>query len=342
VYDLIKTRITEMFEIKYPIIQAPMGPFYTTELCVAVSEAGGLGTISHTNLKGINSTKIMKQNLAYVIEHTDKPFGFNIRTARMQPDAMPLIRSVAKWIQNDVKLRDQCVLGITSAGSPTRAGDIWKNKLPILNHFHVAPAMWLAEKVINADCDGLIITGTEGGGHQSYERISSLMLLQQAVRKFPKIPLIAAGGFASPEGVAMAIAAGADAVAMGTRFIATKQSEFHENYKALIYPATANDTILCTGVFGPVRLLKNKYSLSHGLILTKEEKISQEAGFNMEELDAEIDIHELVYRGDVDNGAILIGQSVGLIDSEGDVDDIVTSFSKKAEEILKKAVSKIS
>lgn len=339
---LIKTKITEMFEIKYPIIQAPMGPYTTTQLCVAVSEAGGLGTVSHTNLKGQNSTKLMKQNLEYVLEHTDKPFGVNIRVARMQPDAMPLIRSLAKWIEKDVKLRDQCVLGITSAGSPRRAGDIWKNKIPILNHFHVAPAMWLADKVIEAECDGLIVTGTEGGGHQSYEQVSTTILLQQAVRKYPKIPIVSAGGYASPEGVAMAIAAGADAVAMGTRFIATKQSEFHENYKNLIYPANAEDTILCTGVFGPVRLLKNKYSLSNDRVLSKEEKIAQEAGFSMEELDAEIEIHELVYKGDVDNGAILIGQSVGLIDSEGDVGDILSTFTKKAEELLKTAVSKIS
>ena len=339
---VIKTRITETFGIKYPIIQAPMGPFYTTELCLAVSEAGGLGVISHTNLKGENSIKQMKNNLQYIIEHTDKPFGFNIRVARMQPDAMPLVRSIAKWIERDPKLRDQCIYGLTSAGSPLRTSEVWKKKCPTLHHYHVAPSLVLAQKVVDAGCDGLVVTGTEGGGHQSYEMVTTLVLLQEAVKKYPITPIIACGGFASPEGVAMGLAAGADAIAMGTRFIATKQSEFHENYKELIYPAKSQDTILTTGAFGPIRLLKNKYSLEHGMILSKEEKITQEAGFSIEELEEEMERYELVYRGDVDNGAILLGQTIGLIDTEGDVDEIVTNFSKKAEEILKTAVSKIS
>ncbi|MGQ4875528.1 MAG: NAD(P)H-dependent flavin oxidoreductase [Promethearchaeia archaeon] len=338
---MIKTRITELFDIKYPIIQAPMGPFYTTELCLAVSEAGGLGVLSHTNLRGKNSITEMKNAMEYIIEHTDKPFGFNIRVARMQPDAIPLARAVAKWIENNPKLREQCVYGLTSAGSPRKVADLWKRKCPTLQHFHVAPAMWLAQKVVDAGCDGLVVTGTEGGGHQSYEMVTTLILVQQAVRKYPNYPLVACGGFASPEGLAMAIAAGADAIAMGTRFIATKQSEFHENYKALIYPATAKDTIMTTGAFGPIRLLKNKYALEHGKILTKEEKMAQEASLSMEELEEEMERYELVYRGDVENGAILAGQSVGLIDSEENVDDILSQFTKRAEELLKKAVSKI-
>jgi len=318
-----------------------MGPFYTTELCLAVSEAGGLGVLSHTNLRGKNSITEMKNNMEYIVEHTDRPFGFNIRTARMQPDAMPLVRAVAKWIDRDPKLREQCVYGLTSAGSPRRASQIWKKKIPSLKHFHVAPAMWLAEKVVDAGCDGLVVTGAEGGGHQSYEGVATTILVQEAVNKYPEMPLVACGGFASAEGVAMGLGAGADAVAMGTRFIATKQSEFHENYKALIYPATSKDTLMTTGAFGPIRLLKNKYSLEHGQILSKKEKKQQEAGFSIEELEEEMERYELVYKGDVENGAVLVGQTIGLIDEEMDVDDIVSGFTKKAEEVLKKTVSKI-
>jgi enoyl-[acyl-carrier protein] reductase II len=338
---MIETRITEMFGLKYPIIQAPMGPYFTRELCVAVSEAGGLGTISHTNLKKGNSIKNMKNDIKFVIEHTDKPFGFNIRVARMQPDAMPIIRAVAKLIESDPKVRDQCVCGITSAGSPKKATAIWQKRIPYLNHFHVAPTIELARKVADSSCIGLIATGAEGGGHQSYEQVTTLILLQHVRREFPEFPLIASGGFATPEGIAMAIGGGADAVAMGTRFIATTQCEFHPNFKSLIYPAKSKDTMLTTGVFGPVRVLKNKFSLSQGKVLTKVEKVNQEHAFSMQELDKEIKIHELVYHGDVENGAVLVGQSVGLIDSEGDVGDIISSFSHKAEEILKKSVSRI-
>jgi len=84
---VLRTKITEMLGIKHPIIAAPMGPFYTKELAVAVSEAGGLGVLSHTNMFGKNSIEEMKKDMEYVIENTDKPFGLNIRTARMQPDA---------------------------------------------------------------------------------------------------------------------------------------------------------------------------------------------------------------------------------------------------------------
>jgi len=80
---VIETNITKMFGIKHPIIGAPMGPFYTTDLTVAVSEAGGLGVLSHTNLFGGSPIEEMKKNMLYVVEHTDKPFGFNVRTARM-------------------------------------------------------------------------------------------------------------------------------------------------------------------------------------------------------------------------------------------------------------------
>ncbi|MFO8017102.1 MAG: nitronate monooxygenase [Promethearchaeia archaeon] len=338
---MIKTRITELFDLKYPIIQAPMGPFYTTELCVAVSEAGGLGVLSHTNLMGKNSIKEMKKNINYVIEHTDKPFGINIRTARMQPDAIPIARMVAKMINQNPKVREQLVYGVTSAGSPRKVARIWKKKCPTLQHFHVAPALYLAQKVINAECDGLVVTGIEGGGHQSYEKISTLVLEQQAVREFPDVPLVACGGFASPEGVAMGIAGGADAIAMGTRFITTNQSEFHQKYKDLIYPASARDTLITTGAFGPIRLLKNKYSLEHGQVLAKEEKIAQEESFSVEELQKEMERYELVYRGDVENGAVLAGQTVGLIEHAMDVDDILSTFTKKAEKQLKRSVGKI-
>jgi NAD(P)H-dependent flavin oxidoreductase YrpB (nitropropane dioxygenase family) len=244
-------------------------------------------------------------------------------------------------INKNPKVREQLVYGVTSAGSPRKVARIWQKKCPTIQHFHVAPALYLARKVVESNCDGLVVTGIEGGGHQSYEQISTLVLEQQAVREFPDTPLVVCGGFASPEGVAMGLAGGADAVAMGTRFIATDQSEFHENYKDLIYPASARDTLLTTGAFGPIRLLKNKYSLEHGKILSKEQKIAQEEGFSVEELEEEMERYELVYNGDVENGAVLVGQTVGLIQDAMDVDDILSTFIKKAEELLKETVAKI-
>jgi len=320
-----------------------MGPFYTTELAIAVSEAGGLGVVSHATLRGINSVKDFKTQLDYVIEHTDKPFGINIRTARIQMDHRVLIRKIPQWRKENPRLREQLIYGLTSAGGPRVVGKLWKKKAPDLYHFHVGPALWLADKIVESGCDGIVATGTEGGGHQSYEGVTTLVLVQQVAQKYPDKLLVACGGFASPEGVAAGLAMGADAVAMGTRFIASNESEFHQNYKDLIAPASARDTILTTGGFGPIRLLKNKYCLEHGEVITKEEKISQELAYEMDGYLKDLLAYEIVYtEGDTVNGAVPVGQTCGLIDSIIGVDDIVSDFSKKAEDILKNLCSNIS
>ncbi|TXT62921.1 MAG: Nitronate monooxygenase [Promethearchaeota archaeon] len=338
---MIETEITKMFDIKYPIISAPMGPFYTTKLTVAVSEAGGLGVLSHTNLLGKSSEKELKKNMEYVVEHTDKPFGFNIRTSRMQPDAPHLCRVIPKFIINNPKIREQCKYIITSAGSPkmlqsSRSYQKLKEQTDVQN-FHVAPALWLADKCVKAGVDGLVCTGTEGGGHQSYEKVSTLVLLQQFADKYPEIPIVACGGFATGRSLAGALVMGADAVAMGSRFIASKESEFHQNYKDIVPEAKAIDTELVTGVFGPIRLWKNKYSESHGLVSDKDEKMSQEQQMTPEMLMEDQKHYEMTYEGDIENGAVLLGQSIGIIDEVSSVGSIMENVIAEAKEILKKA-----
>jgi len=340
---VIETNITKMFGIKHPIIGAPMGPFYTTELSAAISEAGGLGVLSHTNVFGSSSTEELKENMKYVVEHTDKPFGFNIRTARLQPDAIKLVRQIPKFIMENPKIKEQCMYILTSAGSPKMIQNKPFQKLKEsgsnIKHFHVAPALWLADKCAAAGVDGLVCTGIEGGGHQSYEQVSTLVLLQQIRKKYPDIPLIACGGYATGEGLASALAMGAGAIAMGSRFIASKESEFHENYKNIIPPAKASDTVLVTGVFGPIRLWKNKYSVSHGLVADKAEKMAEEtsAAAIVEEVKHMI----LTYEGNVEEGEVLIGQSIGIIDKIENVNDIINSIVKDAENCLKNAASLI-
>ncbi len=339
---MIKTRITENFGIKYPIISAPMGPFYTTKLAIAVSEAGGLGVVSHATLRGKNSVKDFKEQLDYYVEHSDKPFGINVRVARIQTDHRVLLRKIPQWRKENPKLREQLIYALTSAGGPRVAGKMWKEKAPDMYHFHVGPALWLADKIVESGCDGIVATGTEGGGHQSYEGVTTLVLIQQVAQKYPDKMLIGCGGFATPESVAAGLALGADAVAMGTRFIASTESEFHQNYKDLIPPATARDTMLTTGGFGPIRLLKNRFCLEHGKVMSKDEKISQELAYDVDEYLKDLLAYELVYtKGDTVDGAVPVGQTVGLIDSILDVDDIVSGFSNKAEKILKNLCSKI-
>ena len=339
---MIKTRLTERFGIEYPIMSAPMGPFYTTELTIATSEAGGLGVLSHATLQGKNPIEDMREQIDHVLESTDKPFGVNVRVARVQTDHKIMIRSLVKWRKEDPKLREQLIYILTSAGGTSWATSYLQKRAPEIFHAHVTPVLFLAEKAVKNNIDGLVGTGTEGGGHQSYEKVATLPLLQELVQEFPDTPTIACGGIASPEGVAASLALGADAVAMGTRFIASKQSEFHPNYKDLIPPAEDRDTVLTTGGFGPIRLLKNKYAIEHGKIMSKDEKIAQELAYDIDEYLEDLKKYEIVYTdGDVEDGAIPVGQSCGVIKEILDVDDIITSFTKGAEKLLKEAVSKI-
>ena len=343
---VIETNVTKLLGIKHPIIAAPMAPYHTTELTIAVSEAGGLGVLSHTNMIGTSSVEEMKSNMEYVVEHTDKNFGFNIKTTRMQFDARSLCREIPKFIMKNPKIKEQCIYALTSAGTSrtlpeSKSFQKLRQSGSNIKHFHVAPALWLADKCIATNVDGVVITGTEGAGHQSYEKVSTLVLLQQFRMKYPDIPTIACGGFASGEGLAAALAMGAGAVVMGSRFIASKESEFHEKYKDIIPPAKAGDTMLVTGFAGPIRLWKNKYTASHNLIRDKSEKMAKEQGVTIEELIEMGKNYETVHNGNIVNGAVPLGQSIGIINGIEKVSDIIESMVKRAENYIKSAVNSI-
>ena len=340
----LKTNITEMFGIKHPIFSAPMGPFYTKELTVAVSEAGGLGVLSHTNMHGKSAIDVMKSDMEYVIEHTDKPFGFNIRTARLQLDAPGLCRGIPKFIMDNPRLREQCIYVITSAGSSqtlpkSKTYQKLKESGSNIKHFHVAPALWLADKCVSAGVDGMVVTGWEGGGHQSYEKVSSLVLLQQVREKHPDIPIVACGGFANGAGLASALAMGAGAIAMGSRFIASIESEFNEKYKNVVPQAKASDTEYCLGVLGPIRLWRNDYALSHKPVSSKEEKMALEAQITPKKILKDHKHYEIVYDGNIKEGAVLLGQSIGIINSIDTVKEIINNIVNDAEKNLREASS---
>ena len=336
---MIETNITKMFGIKHPIFSAPMGPFYTRDLALAVCEAGGLGVLSNVNITGTDPVKEHIESIEYMIEHTDKPFGLNFLTSRNNRGVKEMCTDVPKMVMENPKMREQCVYWLTSAGSskilPSSKNFQELREKSEVKHFHVAPAVWLAQKCVDAKVDGIVATGGEGGGHQSYERVSTLVLLQQIKKLFPDLPMIACGGFASGEGLAAALSLGAGAIAMGSRFIASKQSEFHENYKALVPPGKPQDTDLFTGSFGPIRLYKNEYALAHPAPQTKEDMIAYEKSLTPEVLARDAGAYDRVYKGDTTTGAVLLGQSIGIIDSIDDVDDIIKRVIKEAEAAIK-------
>jgi enoyl-[acyl-carrier protein] reductase II len=340
---MIETNITKMFGIKYPILNAPMGPFFTRDLALAVCEAGGLGVLSNVNIVGTDPVKEHMSSLQYMIEHTDKPFGLNILTSRNNRGVREMVRKLPKMVMENPKMREQCKYWLTSAGSskilPSSKSFQELRENSEVKHFHVAPAVWLAEKCVDAGVDGIVVTGTEGGGHQSYERVTTLVLLQQINKSFPDLPKIACGGFATGEGLAAALSLGAGAIAMGSRFIASKQSEFHEKYKALIPPGKPQDTGLYTGAFGPIRLYKNEYALSHPAPSSKEEMIAYEESISPEQRVKDLGAYDRVYNGDTKTGAVLLGQSIGIIDSIDDVTEIIERIVKGAENVIRNSYS---
>lgn len=166
-------------------------------------------------------------------------------------------------------------------------------------------------------------------------------MLQQVRQKHPDVPVIGCGGYATGEGLAFALSMGAGAIAMGSRFIASKESDYPDHYKELIVPSTAGDTIVVTGTLGPIRLWKNKYSLTHGLVANKDQKMALEEATTMEKAMKEGRAYLAIYDGEMDNAAYLLGQNAGLISRIDNIKDIIETIIKDAEKCLKNAYATI-
>ncbi len=345
---MIKTEITEMLGIKYPIFSAPMGPFYTQALATAVSEAGGLGVLSEVGLWGVDPLPEMKKHMEYVVEHTDKPFGFNIRTSRNEMRmAVRMCREIPKFIMENPKLKEQCIYAVTSAGSSkvmpeSQSFQRLKESSSQIKHFHVAPAFWLAEKCVKYGIDGLCVTGIEGGGHQAYEKVGTNVLMTQVQQAFPDVPKVAAGGIGTGIQLAGAIAMGYGGIVMGTRFIASNECEFPQQFKILIPPAKAEDTILIQGVIANIRVYNNKYGQKHSGTISKEQKLAYEKEFlQSDQWKEDVQSYDRVYDGDVVNTCLPMGQAAGVTKKIENVSEIIESVMKEAENYIKNATKSL-
>ncbi|MFX0138116.1 MAG: NAD(P)H-dependent flavin oxidoreductase, partial [Candidatus Hodarchaeota archaeon] len=277
---MIKTRFTELLGCERPIVLAGMGPFTTYKTATLVSNAGGVGLTSHWGIlspvnpqtfqldpNGIifSSVKKMKYDLKYFEENLNDGAvaGCNVRVARMSVDAPRVIRTIVKEREKNKKLKECLKIVVTSAGNPKPPNKIindpkfYKDGKPDLLHFHVSPSLALVRNTIKSGCDGVVAVGIEGGGHQSYEQICTSVLIPETRDEFPDTPIVAGGGFFDGNTLASALALGADAIQMGSRFIATSDGEFHINFKNALIKGQDSDTMICAGGFGPIRLLKN-------------------------------------------------------------------------------------
>src|SRR3989339_1612299 len=238
----INNRITKLFGIKHPIIQAGMVWVSGWKLASAVSNNGGLGLIGSGSMK----PDLLHEHIQKCRTATDKQFGVNVPLLR--GDATELIKVV---IEENVKIV------FSSAGHPGKFIDeLKKNNITVI---HVVPSLKFALKAESVGCDAVVGEGVEAGGHNGADEITTFCLIPQLVDAL-KIPVIAAGGIADGRGILAALSFGAEGVQIGTRFAVTEESSSHPNYKKKVIEAKDNDTILVLKKIGMARVIKNQFS----------------------------------------------------------------------------------
>jgi len=283
-------RITSLFNIEYPIIQAGMVWVSWWRLASAVSNAGGLGLIGAGSMKpGLLCEHIQKCKAA-----TQKPFGVNIPLLRHDADEL-----IAVTIEEKIEIV------FTSAGHPGR--HIEKLKSDNIKVVHVVSNVKQAMKSEEVGCDAVVGEGVEAGGHNGGDEITTFCLIPQLVDAV-KIPVIAAGGIADGRQIAAVFCLGAEAVQIGTLFAATVESSAHQTYKRKIVEAKDNDTVLSFRKVALMRMLKNEFALKSVQAeikgLSKEEMISF--------LNHKREMKG-IFEGDEIEGAMEAGQSSGLV-----------------------------
>jgi enoyl-[acyl-carrier protein] reductase II len=306
---MLKSPVCELLGIKYPIFQGGMAWASDYNLASAVSNAGGLGIIG----AGQMPPDLLVKQIRLAKENTDKPFGVNL---------ILYLSYINELV--DAVISEGVSVVTTGAG----------NAGPFIKKFHdagikvipVIPAVALAKRMEKAGADGLIAEGMESGGHIGE---STTMTLVPQVADNVSIPVIAAGGIADFRGFAAALCLGASGIQMGTRFIATKECNVHQNWKNMIIKASDRDTVVTGRPTGhPVRVLKNKLSKQ---FLELEEKCA-----NIKEYE-ELGIGKLkaaAIDGDSDYGSMMSGQIAGIIKEEKSVKDVIEEIMQQTEEFI--------
>ena len=305
----MKTRITELLGIQYPIIQGGMAWVAEYHLAAAVSEAGGIGLIG----AGGAPASFVREQIRKTKELTQKPFGVNIML--MNPEADEIAKVV---VEEGVKVVT------TGAGNPGKYMAAWKDAG--VKVIPVVASVAMAKMMERAGADAVVAEGTESGGHIG--SATTMTLVPQVVDAV-KIPVIAAGGIADGRGFAAAVMLGAEAVQLGTRFIVAKESIVHENYKQKIIAARDIDSEVTGMSHGhPVRQLRNS--------MTREYLKLEKAGAPFEELEQLTlgALRKAVVEGDTVNGTLMAGQIAGLVKEEMTCQELIESLVKEADSLL--------
>ena len=312
----MKTRVTELLGIEYPIIQGGMAWVADHHIAAAVSEAGGLGLIAAANAPA----EWVREQIREAKKLTDKTFGVNIML--MSPSADEVAKIV---VEEGIKVVT------TGAGSPEKYMEAWK--AAGVKVIPVVASVALARRMERCGADAVVAEGTESGGHIG--ETTTMALVPQVVDAV-KIPVIAAGGIADGRGIAAAFMLGAEAVQMGTRFVASKEAVVHENYKQLVIKAKDIDTRVTGRTTGhPVRAIRNEMT-RHYLELEKE-------GAPFEELEKLTlgGLRRAVVDGDVKTGSVMSGQIAGMVKDEKSCKEIIEQMMNEMEELLKGAPARL-
>lgn len=308
----MRTDVTKLLEIEYPILQGGMAWVAEYHLAAAVSEAGGLGLIGAASAPG----EWVREQIRKVKERTEKPFGVNIML--MSPYADEVAKVVA---EEGVKVVT------TGAGNPEKYMKLWKDAG--IKVIPVVASVALAKRMERCGADAVVAEGSEAGGHIGEN--TTLVLVPQ-IADAVSIPVIAAGGIADGRGVAASLMLGASAVQVGTHFVVTKESVVHENYKKCIIKAKDIDSKVTGRSTGhPIRVLRNQ--------MTKEYLQLEKEGASFEELEKLTlgALRKAVVEGDVVNGSLMAGLSAGLVKEEFSCRELIQKLMSEAEACLKGA-----
>ena len=306
-------KITELFHIKYPIVQAGMVWNSGWRLASASSNAGILGLIG----AGSMYPEVLREHIQKCKKATDKPFGVNV--PMLYPDIQKIM---------DIIVEEGVKIVFTSAGNPK----IWTSwlKEKDISVVHVVSSVKFALKAQEAGVDAVVAEGFEAGGHNGRDETTTLTLIPM-VKEQLEIPLIAAGGIATGQAMLAAMILGADGVQVGSRFVASEESSAHQAFKQAVVNAKEGDTHLTLKELTPVRMMKNKFY--------EEVQALYQTAPTVEQLKALLGRGRSkrgMFEGDLDEGELEIGQISGLIHDIKPVERIVKDLIREFEEAKSK------
>ena len=311
----MKTAITELLNIQYPIFQGGMAWVAEHTLAAAVSNAGGLGIIA----SGGAPCDYVREEVRKTKALTDKPFGVNIML--MNPEADAIAHMV---IEEGVKVVT------TGAGNPEKYFPVWKEAgIKILP---VVASVGLARRMEKYGADALIAEGCESGGHIG--EMTTMALVPQVVQAV-NVPVVAAGGIGDGHGVAAAFMLGAEGVQVGTRFLLADETQIHENYKEKVLKAKDIDSQVTGRSTGhPIRVLRNP--------MTRKYLKMEAEGATLEELEVMTlgSLRRAVVEGDVKEGSLMAGQIAGLLNKRQTCKEIIEEMMTEAVDVMEEAAGR--